>query len=108
MTPNQYQLFASKTAVYPRNVALQYVVLGLVGEAGELANKVKKVFRDDGGAVTKNRAEELHSEIGDVLWYVAQLCTELGFDLDNVMVSNIRKLSLRESKGTLSGSGDSR
>lgn len=106
-----YQHETAKTAVYPASTtieALSYVTMGLCGEAGEIANKVKKCLRDEGGAVTMNKKSELADELGDVLWYVSQLAKELGFNLEAVAKRNVDKLAGRAERGTLQGSGDNR
>ncbi len=87
---------------------LIYPTLGLVGEAGEIAEKVKKMIRDDGGKLTAERRDLLKKELGDVLWYLAQLCTELGFDMDEVANHNLEKLFSRKDRGKLGGDGDTR
>jgi len=114
MRLSDYQRGATETAVYPEqgNVGgLMYAALGLAGEAGEIANKVKKVFRDGATDSPDKRAErmlELQKELGDVLWYVAALATELGCDLDAVARGNLQKLQSRKARGVLGGSGDDR
>ncbi|WP_243094265.1 nucleoside triphosphate pyrophosphohydrolase family protein [Thermus thalpophilus] len=108
MTFNTYQEEAKKTALYPEAYRLLYPTLGLVGEAGELANKVKKVLRDQGGTLTPEAREAILQELGDVLWYVAQVATDLGESLDAVAQANLAKLRSRQARGTLGGSGDHR
>jgi NTP pyrophosphatase (non-canonical NTP hydrolase) len=106
---SEYQRRSRRTAVYPdagRNLA--YPALGLCGEAGEAAEKVKKAMRDDGGVLTDERREALGAELGDVIWYVAQLATEAGLDLDAVAEGNLAKLLSRQRRDALSGSGDTR
>ena len=109
MNLNDYQNQSRETALYP-NVGSNtiYPTLGLVGEAGEVADKVKKVIRDKKGIFDSNSKEALKLELGDVLWYVAQLSTELGFELDEVAKSNLSKLKSRAERGRISGSGDDR
>ena len=112
LTFNEYQNLTATTAIYPGSgeggwAALSYVGLG-VGEVGEIQGKLKKVARDDGGAVTPERREDLLAEAGDVLWYVSQLCTELDATLEDVAASNINKLSSRKERGVITGSGDNR
>ena len=102
ITANQYQIEAKKTAIFPANKALEYLSLGLVGEAGEVANKVKKIIRD------KKIEGDLRGEIGDVLWYCAMLADYLDVDLGTIMENNIIKLHSRKSRGVLGGSGDNR
>lgn len=105
----EYEEKAKETALYPRigeNVI--YPTLGLVGEAGEIANKVKKIERDQGGILTEETKKMLLDEAGDVLWYVSQLARELGGSLEDVARSNIEKLAARKERGVLHGSGDNR
>lgn len=106
-----YAQRAAQTAVYPgkgtaSDSALAYVSLGLTGEAGEVANKVKKILRGDGFS-WENR-DALISELGDVLWYVAALARELQVPLDAVAELNLRKLEARADNGTIKGTGDNR
>ena len=109
MDLNQYQDKSRATARYPDvGNNLIYPTLGLAGEAGEVADKVKKVLRDKNGIFGDVEKEELIMELGDVLWYIAQLSRELGFDLEQVAKSNLRKLSSRSERGKISGSGDNR
>lgn len=105
----EYQYEAEKLAIYP-NVGenIVYPTLGLVGEAGEIANKVKKITRDDGGEITEERADQLLAELGDVLWYVAMIATELRWGLDYVAQVNLARLQNRAENGTLQGDGDER
>ncbi len=104
-----YQIKARETALYPNlgsnNI---YPTLGLVGEAGEVAEKVKKVIRDKDGKFDIESKEAIKKELGDVLWYLSNLCTELNFSLNDVALLNLEKLKLRASKGKISGSGDNR
>ena len=104
----EYQRLSRSTAQYPRNQALTYPALGLAGEAGEFADHAKKVIRDDGGEVTTGRREAMAKELGDVLWYVAQLASELELDLDEIAQMNLDKLRSRQQRGVLSGEGDDR
>ena len=108
MELSEYQRLSRSTAEYPRQEALTYPALGLAGEAGEFADHAKKVIRDDGGEVTRQRREAMAKELGDVLWYVAQLASELGLELDRVAQDNLDKLLSRQRRGVLSGSGDER
>lgn len=85
-----------------------YPTLGLCGEAGEVADKVKKVIRDDNGVFSDPVRESLKLELGDVLWYVAQLASELGFDLDTIARANLEKLASRAARNVIAGSGDQR
>ena len=109
MQLSEYQSRSRATAVYPdAGDNLTYPALGLCGEAGECAEKVKKAIRDDGGALTEERRSALAAELGDVLWYAAQLATEAGLDLDRVAEDNLAKLLSRRERGVLQGSGDAR
>jgi NTP pyrophosphatase (non-canonical NTP hydrolase) len=103
MNMNEYQNQAATTAIYPASVQVLYPTLGLAGEAGEVANKVKKIVRD--GKLDK---EAIGSEIGDCLWYIAAICKDLGLKMEDVAQANLDKLRQRQEKGTLSGSGDTR
>ena len=82
--------------------------MGLTGEAGEVADKVKKVLRDRDGVFDLERREAIKLELGDVLWYVAQLSSELGFELNEVAEANLNKLASRAKRGQIKGSGDER
>ena len=106
---NEYQKEALKTATYPkRGKNFVYPVLGLTGEAGEVAEKVKKVLRDKKGIIDTSTKEALKKELGDVLWYLAILCHELGLDMDEVAKCNIEKLRDRKKRNVLHGKGDNR
>lgn len=104
-----YQEAALKTAVYPRRGRnITYPVLGLTGESGEVAEKVKKVIRDKRGIIDAETRESLRKELGDVLWYIAMCCQEFGLDLNDVAESNLEKLKDRRARRVLHGSGDNR
>jgi NTP pyrophosphatase (non-canonical NTP hydrolase) len=90
------------------NHPIVYPTLGLANEAGEVAGKVKKIFRDRGGVLTDADREALTLELGDVLWYVSELCTQLGIRLEDVAEANIAKLRDRTERGVLGGEGDRR
>lgn len=108
-TLNEYQVATRETAVYPEiTTNYMYPLLGLVGEVGELANKVKKVFRDDAGEITKERKAAIRDELGDVLWYLARTADELGFTLSEIGESNLARLKDRKKRSVISGSGDNR
>ena len=104
-----YQKRSRLTAQYPNlgsnNI---YPTLGLVGEAGEVAEKVKKVIRDKKGIFDEESKKAIKKELGDVLWYLSNLCTEFDFRLEDVAMENLEKLKLRAAKGKISGSGDDR
>ena len=108
MTFEEYQKEPQKTALYPEAYRLVYPALGLAGEAGELANKVKKVLRDHGGHLSEEAREAILAELGDVLWYVAQVATDLGESLEAVAQANLAKLRSRKERGRLGGDGDDR
>jgi NTP pyrophosphatase (non-canonical NTP hydrolase) len=108
MDLSEYQRQSRRTAEYPREAWLAYPALGLAGEAGEVAEHAKKAIRDDAGKVSDERRAAMAKELGDVLWYVAQLATELGLDLDDIAGQNLEKLLSRQARGVLSGSGDDR
>lgn len=109
MLLSDYQQRSRATAVYPdAGSNLTYPALGLCGEAGEAAEKVKKAIRDDGGELTPERRDALAAELGDVLWYVAQLATEAGLDLGEIARANLDKLLSRQNRAVLHGSGDFR
>lgn len=106
---DEYQKQCKKTAVYPKiGKSFIYPTLGLVNEAGEFAGKVKKIFRDDYGEITKEKRNDLIHELGDIMWYIAQITTEFGLNMSDIAEENIKKLSSRKSRGTLHGSGDNR
>lgn len=106
---NQYQEKSRKTAIYPeQGKNFIYPTLGLVGEAGEVAEKIKKVIRDDNGIVNEEKQQLIKKELGDVLWYIAQICTELDLSMDEVAEFNIEKLYSRMQRNQLHGSGDNR
>ena len=88
--------------------AILYPTLGLTNEAGEVAGKVKKIFRDKGGVIGDEDRAALKSELGDVLWYLAQICTDLDLSLEEVAEENLRKLARRQQAGTRHGEGDNR
>jgi NTP pyrophosphatase (non-canonical NTP hydrolase) len=108
MTLNEYQAAAVKTAVYGTGQRIIYPTLGLAGEAGEVADKVKKVIRDNDGVFTPEHKLAIAKEIGDVLWYIAADARDLGFTLEEIAKMNIEKLESRQKRNVISGSGDDR
>lgn len=109
MELSDFQARSRRTATYPgAGDNLVYPTLGLAGEAGEVAEKVKKLLRDDGGVLSDERRAALAAELGDVLWYVAQVATEAGLGLEEIAAANLDKLLSRQQRGVLSGSGDDR
>lgn len=109
MNFQEYQEQSRKTAVYP-NVGdnVVYPVLGIAGESGEVAEKVKKILREKNGVVEEGSKQEIAKELGDLLWYMSQLATELGISFDEVAQKNIMKTQSRMERGVLLGDGDNR
>ena len=109
MTFEEYQKQSRRTALYP-NLGQNFIypVLGLCGESGEVAEKIKKIIRDEGGVCSEEKKQEIKKELGDVLWYIAQISTELGLSLDEVANFNLEKLLSRLDRGMIHGSGDNR
>ena len=105
---DMYQKVALTTAIYPREQAIIYPTLGLTGEAGEVANKVKKIIRDGSNKDDDSLVSEIKSEIGDCLWYIAVLADDIGCKLSDIANTNLIKLANRKEKGTIRGSGDKR
>ena len=109
MTFNEYDYKAGKTAIYPRRGNnLQYPALKLCSEAGEVAGKVGKMDRDDGGVLTEERRQQLIDEVGDVLWYLSALAFELDTALEIIAARNIVKLTDRAARNVIGGDGDQR
>jgi len=109
MNFTDYQTKARLTAKYPViGHGVIYPILGLTNEAGEVAGKIKKIFRDKDGLIGEAEREMLKSELGDVLWYLAQVCSELDLSLEEVAGSNIAKLLDRQARGKIQGDGDNR
>lgn len=106
MTLNEYQQKALETAIYPTPIV--YPALGLCGESGEVADKVKKVLRDNHSVFADDKKTEIAKEIGDVLWYCATLSNDLGYTLDEIAEMNYQKLHSRQLRGKIGGSGDNR
>ena len=104
-----YQERSRQTALYPQvGHNPIYPTLGLCGEAGEVADKIKKVLRDRGGVFDAQIRDDLRLERGDVLWYVAQLASELNLDLEDIAAANLAKLASRADRNVIGGSGDRR
>lgn len=114
MTPNKYQKEAHKTAKYSGALIVNevgdyvYPALGLAEEAGEVAGKFAKAVRDESGIISDERKEAIIKELGDVCWFIAELCTLMEVDLETVMQKNLDKLADRAKRGVISGSGDNR
>jgi NTP pyrophosphatase (non-canonical NTP hydrolase) len=105
---NSYQRSAKGTAIYPDKYKILYPALGLAGEAGEVANKVKKIVRDGPENMPEDWREQLASELGDVIWYCAALASDLNISLGQIAGQNLEKLARRQQANTLGGSGDNR
>jgi NTP pyrophosphatase (non-canonical NTP hydrolase) len=109
MNFNEYQEKSLTTAMYPEiGNNPYYPTMGLVGEAGEIANKVKKIMRDKNGVIDEETKTDIKKELGDVLWYVAVTAKEFDLDMDTIAQTNIEKLAKRKEHGTITGSGDNR
>lgn len=108
MKLNDYQKMALETAIYPNEYKVIYPALGMAGEAGEVADKVKKIIRDNNSKIDNEKALEIAKEIGDVLWYCATMANDLGFDLETIAKMNYQKLHSRQQRGVISGNGDNR
>lgn len=105
---NEYQIQTTRTAIYPPERAMEYLALGLTSEAGEVAGKVKKVIRDYSGVIDDNAGHAIAQELGDVLWYVAQIASLLNVELADIAAMNIKKLLDRQKNDTIQGNGDDR
>ena len=108
MTINEYQVGALTTKQYGAGANIIYPSLKLNGEAGEVAEKVGKVLRDNNGVFTDEIKKAIAMEIGDVLWYCAALAEDLGFTLQEIAEWNLAKLASRRERGVISGNGDNR
>lgn len=112
MTLDDYQAHARTTALYPQAARVLYPTLKLAGEAGEVAEKLGKLMRDEGyvpgATLTPSHVDALAKELGDVLWYVANLAADLGLSLEDVGQRNLDKLASRKERGVIHGSGDDR
>ena len=125
MTVKEYQTIIEKTAVFPNDIGLAYCALGLVGEAGEVAEKIKKLYRDESLppmlnpdlpegfqnrtiSITKDHENAIKKELGDVLWYLTATANQFSLSLEEIMEANYNKLIKRRQTNTLHGSGDDR
>ena len=105
---DEYQDFAWETSIYPTDMSIIYPTLGLVGEAGEVADKVKKVCRDNDKVFDTEHRQEIAKELGDVLWYLANVATDLGFRLSEIATMNHNKIMSRKERNVMHGEGDNR
>lgn len=108
MTINEYQEGARRTAIYPASRQIIYPTLGLTGEAGEVADKVKKVIRDANDEFTDEKKHQIALELGDVMWYAASLAHDLGYTLEEICQMNLDKLASRMERNKIHGEGDNR
>ena len=109
MNFNDYQKEAHAFAVYPQDVPKTlYLQNAISEELGEMAGQIKRVYRQDGGQLTESRKESIKREMGDMLWYMAEQCTNLGLTLQDVAETNISKLSDRKNRNVIIGDGDNR
>ena len=117
MNFKDYQKIIKETAIYPAEVGMAYCAMGLTGEAGEVADKIKKLYRDEGlagltswgqGVVVEEHKESIAKELGDVLWYIAAMANEIDMSLEEIAQMNYNKLIKRRETNTLHGSGDDR
>lgn len=106
---DKYQKWCTKTAVYPKiGKSFIYPLIGLQGEVGEVSEKFKKLFRDDKGKLTSEKKMEIAKELGDVMWYVSQICTEIEIKFSDVIKANVEKLDSRKKRNKIHGDGDNR
>lgn len=110
MNFDEYQAFVNSMKIYPEDMRAVYPTLGLMGEAGEISEKVKKWVRDEDyrNGMSMERRQTILLELGDPLWYIAALADDLGFTLQEVIEANVNKLTSRKERGVLKGSGDDR
>ena len=108
MDMGEYQKLAQKFMIYPDSQKITYPILGLCSEAGEVADKFKKIIRDKDGKMSDEDRTEMLKEIGDVLWYLAAVCTDINMPLHQAALMNIQKLNSRFFRDAIKGSGDNR
>ena len=108
MTFDEYNKLAASTDKYPVSVKPWIYALGLTGEAGEVSDKLKKQYRDNGGVISNEAKVELVKELGDVMWYITRLAASLGYSLCEVASMNVEKLRSRAERGAIHGEGDNR
>jgi len=111
MDLNEYQKLATRTASFGDKKEIDqivYLALGVAGEGGEVAEKIKKVLRNDDGVISDEKKLEIKKELGDVLWYLSQMARVLGFTFEDVAQTNINKLADRAARGVIKSEGDNR
>lgn len=109
MTFDEYQIESRKTAQYPdKDNNYLYPVLGLCGESGEVAEKFKKLIRDHNSTLSEEYKAEIKKELGDIVWYIAQIATELGISFEDIAQTNIEKIMSRLERSQINGNGDNR
>ncbi len=108
MEMNEYQQAALQTAVYPQEMKIVYPLIGITGETGEVAEKIKKVIRDNNAVFSDDDRREIAKEIGDILWYISSLSSDIGYSLDEIAAMNIDKITSRNERGKIHGEGDNR
>lgn len=104
----EYQTQALSTKIYPNNMKVVYPLIGLSGEVGELAEKIKKTIRDNNSVFTDEIKNEIKKEIGDILWYLASIADDLGITLNDAAECNINKILSRYNRNKIHGEGDNR
>ena len=105
---DKYQQLIETTRIYPEDMKIVYPCLGLSGEVGEVCDKIKKIYRDKEGVVSFNDKQEIAKEMGDVLWYLASLTTDLDLNMNDIALTNIQKILNRKQNGKIVGNGDNR
>lgn len=106
---DEYQEFTATTDIYPNDgFNVGYKTLGLTGESGEVADKVKKIYRDKDGHFTITDETEIAKELGDCLWYISRIAQAIGFNLSEIAKLNVDKLTKRKAENKIHGSGDNR
>ena len=108
MTFDQYETEASSTRIYNEGIKVIYPTIGLAGETGEVADKVKKVIRDHCGNFDESNRKEIAKELGDVLWYLTSIANDLGYSLEDIAKMNIEKIKSRQRRDVIHGEGDNR
>jgi len=105
---SEYQQAAQKYSIYPKDKLCSYTVMGLASECGEVADIFKKAMRDRQGLLSDADKSALKKELGDVLWYITAISTDLGFDMGSIAMENLIKLQSRLERHQLTGTGDNR